>query len=82
MGVPGMRRILSSMLTSARRPWLLMSPRMTRTTVLAASTCSVSDHLEFIQDPMLTTHTVFSTWHPNEELVNGAPAWKYENMRG
>ncbi|KAK8109735.1 hypothetical protein PG999_007872 [Apiospora kogelbergensis] len=25
---------------------------------------------------------LFSTWHPNEELVNGAPAWKYENMRG
>ncbi|KAK7946213.1 non-specific phospholipase C2 [Apiospora aurea] len=25
---------------------------------------------------------LFSTWHPNEQLVSGAPAWKYENMRG
>ncbi|KAK8074165.1 non-specific phospholipase C2 [Apiospora phragmitis] len=25
---------------------------------------------------------LFSTWHPDEQLVSGAPAWKYENMRG
>ncbi|KAK6839417.1 phosphatidylglycerol specific phospholipase [Apiospora arundinis] len=25
---------------------------------------------------------LFSTWHPDEQLVKGAPDWKYENMRG
>lgn len=25
---------------------------------------------------------LFSTWHPDEDLVNSSPAWKYENMRG
>ncbi|KAH8896795.1 phosphoesterase [Thozetella sp. PMI_491] len=25
---------------------------------------------------------IFSTWHPDEALVNSSPAWKYQNMRG